>query len=337
MVELQNFKQELKVGGSEAIFRLLNSLDFVDELISRSLGKTTLNPKSDSAQPLPRAPEEYFNYLQQKSLNLVEKSPYLSYIFSKMQRHERLRELFELLDQNNREDQVLIHHNKLTYQQHTQKRKKIEEAILAELNNFQEELVEDKVLVAAAPSRRVYRADIDKEDLQRFFSCTTTYNLEEDDDVILNNRDLNKALALKRERSEHKLIRSRILYRVNQGQALTPLEKEYALKWAKGELVPAGSSINTPLDTLSEKDKSLIGSYCKVVPTTALSDLILEFALFFDDATLAVISNSLQNNFTTSLENTITKAFDEIGVRKANQQFFKQLEQMKFDKESKLT
>lgn len=46
IVELQNFKQELKLAGVDAIFNLLNNADFVDGLIKRILGKSTENKRA---------------------------------------------------------------------------------------------------------------------------------------------------------------------------------------------------------------------------------------------------------------------------------------------------
>ena len=180
IIELQNFKQELKVGGIDAIFGLLNRLDFIDELIRRVLENSALDNVGKFARPLDRIPEDYFGYLRRKSFNLIDKSPYLSYIFSKIQRQDRLKDLFEKLERTKLENRVLIEHNKLSYKQHLEDRKKIEAEILQELDRFQEELVEDKVLVGTSPTLRMFKTEIDRDDLRRFFSCIKAYSLEED-------------------------------------------------------------------------------------------------------------------------------------------------------------
>ena len=63
-------------------------------------------------------------------MNVVDKSPFLSYIFSKIQQHEKLKQLFELLENTKLENRVLIQHSKLTYEQHLQQRNEIQADIL---------------------------------------------------------------------------------------------------------------------------------------------------------------------------------------------------------------
>lgn len=96
--------------------------------------------------------------------------------------------------------------------------------------------MEDKVLVGTSPTLRMFKTEIDRDDLRRFFSCIKAYSLEEDEDVILSNGDLSKALNAKREKSEHKLIQARILHRINSGQNLSEPEKDYHSSWAQGKL-----------------------------------------------------------------------------------------------------
>lgn len=147
-------------------------------------------------------------------------------------------------------------HNKLTYEEHLSQRQKIEEEILKELENFQQELIEDKVIVGASPSLRMYKTEIDQDDLKRFLSCIKTYSLEEDEDVILSNGNLEKALKMKREKSEHKLIQARILHRVISNQQLSQQEQEYALRWARNDLSLRSAFTNLTLRKISAKDKA---------------------------------------------------------------------------------
>lgn len=40
--------------------------------------------------------------------------------------------------------------------------------------------MEDKVLVGTSPTLRMFKTEIDRDDLRRFFSCIKAYSLEED-------------------------------------------------------------------------------------------------------------------------------------------------------------
>lgn len=94
MVALQSLKYELKSAGVDAVFSLLNGFDFIDVLLNRILQKSTATIDND-VQLLPRAPENYFKYLRSKSMSVVDRSPYLSYIFSKIQQQDKLKQLFD--------------------------------------------------------------------------------------------------------------------------------------------------------------------------------------------------------------------------------------------------
>jgi hypothetical protein len=114
---------------------------------------------------------------------------------------------------------------------------------------------------------------------------------------------------LKRLKSEHKLIRARLLYKINTQQQLSQNDIEYAKKWAAGELRIDNKSTYTQLtlDELSTKDKSMLGEYCEVIPDIALTDLVLEYALFFDDEIIRIVENKLTKNSSSSFSENVMK------------------------------
>lgn len=59
------------------------------------------------------------------------------------------------------------------------------------------------------------------------------YSLQNDKDYYASGKDLKECLNIKRVRAEEKLIKAKILSKLEGDVALTGLEKEYLQKWGQ--------------------------------------------------------------------------------------------------------
>jgi hypothetical protein len=51
----------------------------------------------------------------------------------------------------------------------------------------------------------------------------------------------------------------------------------------------------------------MLGEYCEVIPDIALTDLVLEYALFFDDEIIRIVENKLTKNSSSSFSENVMK------------------------------
>lgn len=70
----------------------------------------------------PRDPKDYFGYLRQKSVNYITNSPYVNYLFSKLEKHQKLEEMFKLLETTKAKGRLLIKDHKISYKDYSQAR-----------------------------------------------------------------------------------------------------------------------------------------------------------------------------------------------------------------------
>lgn len=115
------------------------------------------------------------------------------------------------------------------------------------------------------------------------------YSLQSDRDYYSSGKDLKECLNIKRAKAEEKLIKVKILSKIEGDVPLSTLEKEYLQKWGQDQLVRPKQPTFFTYKDLSEGDVSLLKekfgySDLPAFESMQVNDLVFEFSSLFEQA-----------------------------------------------------
>ncbi|KRX10428.1 hypothetical protein PPERSA_10527 [Pseudocohnilembus persalinus] len=283
IANLQNFKYELRRSDQQQMFSLLEELEFIDNLAQSHLDGNKCKQEEQFGQAVPRSGDEYFTYLENNGVEEMYNSDYLQFFIEKAQKKQKLIALWKQKNQGYVQEQYqLMQKGKISRKQFNNIQKNINEELLDELKSLDDNSKEDVLL--QGPSRKFVEV---KLDINTFIQDKkgNNYNRYQDQDFLDAQGDVQQALQTKRFRAEQQLIKTRILYKLQNEIKLSQNETKYAQAWSQGKLQDNEFTYRS-IKTLSEKDqntlKQLKFSDLTQFEDFPLSDIILEFSQLFN-------------------------------------------------------
>lgn len=281
ITNLQNLKHNLKKNFSDnEIMNFLTSFDFTDSLIEQHLKLLSEKPSQtvkSKTKCLPRDASNFRNYL--KSLQYVKDryDPYTNYFLSESLKEDYITETLPNLIKNAETDE---------------ERERLQDTLHNALLN--KEFSEQSNLNIGTYALKNYNVNVDLNSLIRDENDYNIDHLVFDDDIS------DEFFLLKqRARSETNFIKTQILKKLHDSQALTENEKKYLKLWRQNigsSMTPTAHSDLT-LGSLSKADQSKINSLPLMdlsgLNEYALNDLIMELNLFIDPNSLQTLENEV--------------------------------------------
>jgi len=314
IANLQNLKVEWKATLSDAqIVNKLVEFDFVEQLISEHIHQTQSTLES-SVLPQ-RDAKAYMDYLEKLSRTWILKDHYASFFFNQGFKEAEVKSLKQ--EYEAKQKQILDDHmdGKITLKEYNQVKDELRSQYIAKLEDFSHSK-SDRGEVYSNDGR-IFNFNIDFKSLAKQGDLENLYNFQDDKDFTRAEGDLESMLDLKRRKAETKLIKLRIIKKLYEQQALSKLETEYLKKWKESikssslndldlTMVPKESSKKV-VRSLSQKDKDSFGGLdffnLSSIENLALTDLILEISLFYDESVISRVESQLKGE-------TISKEWD---------------------------
>lgn len=316
IANLQNLKVEWKATLSDAqIVNKLVELDFIEELISEHIGQTKPAALSKNSILPQRDAQAYMDYLEKLSRTWILKDHYASFFFNQGFKEERVKSLKQEYDTI--QQQILNDYTekKLTLKEYNQVKAELRSQYIEKLEKHANEQ-SDRAEVYSNEGR-VFNFNIDFKSLTKQSDLENLYSAQDDKDFTRSEGDLENMLDLKRRKAETKLIKLRIIKKLYEQQALSKLETEYLKKWRESVKTSSLNDLDlamVPKDfskrvvgSISEKDQNSFRSLdffnLDAIENLALSDLVLETSLFYDDSIISRVESQIKGE-------TIAKDWD---------------------------
>ncbi|CDW84758.1 UNKNOWN [Stylonychia lemnae] len=308
ITNLQNIKQGLKSDYSdkEILNIVLLNLNFTEKLIEEHLGQLKLD---NQKQPkyLQRDPKAYRQFVQSTYHSKDREDPFSHYYLKEANKIEPM--IDEVIEFKKKKE----HHEENTFsQEKLSKYKQREKKLWEKIDNvlLQDYLSSDDFLNISTVNKTDYTINYDMKSLVK---SEFIYDVEPE--LLDSGLTDQEYLDLSRARSESKLIKMKIIYKLNQEQELTVNEKKYLKNWLhdiqqnqdrnvlnlRDSLLPEKPS-KLSLNDVDAQSLYALNSITKVQfdreqhGQYALNELVLELSHFLDEEVINKVETEVYSD-----------------------------------------
>ena len=361
ITNLQNIKQGLKSDYSdkEILNTILVNMNFTEQLIEEHLKlRKDGKPTSSQTRFVPRDAEKYRKFVESTYYSKDREDPYTHFFLSEAKNKELIKTWIAEEGQRKAEFEAESRDPALKEEGHRRRQKlqeKIEDILLAdELKN------QDYLDISSAGLKTEVNVRYDMRTLVK----SEFVNDVDPDLTVEAGLTSEEYLALSRLRAETKLIKSKIIYKINQGQSLSANEKTYMKQWVgdirtgkdrnlmnlRDSMLPSAPSKLT-IGDIDAKSLYALNSISRVHlererhGTYSLNDLVVELSHFLDEEVVSkveteIFGDKLRNEWGLSKDfkvvetrnkeiSLVLNEFEELAWRSAGQLTEKDLEHLK--------
>ena len=336
ITNLQNIKQGLKSDYSdkEILNTILSNMNFTEQLIEEHLKvKKSTEAKPAKARFVPRDAEKYRKFVESAYISKDREDPYTHFYLKEAKNKELVKTLISEEKKRHAEFEAESRDTELKEEGKVRRQKlqdKIEDILLSEE-------IQNQDLFDLSSAGLKTEVNV-RYDMRTLVKSEFIHDIDPDLSVEAG-LSAEEYLALSRRRAEAKLIKSKIIYKINQGAALSNNEKAYMKQWVgdirtgkdrnlvnlRDSMLPAAHTKLT-IGDVDAKSLYALNSISRVQlererhGAFSLNDLVVELSHFLDEEVVnkvetEIFSDKLRNDWGLSKEFKVVETRNkEIGL-----------------------